>query len=418
MVGSPIIELAAPVNTDDLEFLSIGGDSASIGIKNNELPVGLPAGTNARFSREWQVQKAGDVGTVNISWDLSEHSVGANYMSKVRLLIDTDADFSAGASILSTAPTIIGTTITFSGVPLADGDYITVALPYNAVAPGGVVNGLKVWTRADRGIFTDVLGTTVATNGQDVNLVKDQSNNGNNFTDHPSGGAPKLFIEPTLGYQNTLQFCRQTDTGAAGYLGTQFGQTALGTNCTADNDYLYDTNGALGSSTYTDGSIYTVAMDQYISTNDGVYGESPSFETYQKMTNGNQYARLGNNGTNELQSNYNATLNSTDHTYNIFSMIGSTTNDGDGTIGQRTKKNGRALSTDASFTSFAGNNSPAYLGAVSGGNDRLHGRIGEVISYAQNSVQTPLETQRIESYLALKYGITLSNIDTLAGINE
>jgi hypothetical protein len=125
------------VNVADLEFLSWGGDNTAVGHQLTELPgVGLPTFTNARLIREWQVQKAGDVGAVSVSLDLSQHNVGASDMSKVRLLIDADGDFATGATISSITPTISGTTITFSGVTFADGDYFTIALPYNAKAPG------------------------------------------------------------------------------------------------------------------------------------------------------------------------------------------------------------------------------------------------------------------------------------------
>jgi hypothetical protein len=138
VVGSPIIEDTTPANIPDLAFLSWGGDSAAVGSQFTELPAsGLPTYTNARLAREWQVQKTvGDVGTVSVSLDLAEHGVGATDMSKVRLLIDADANFATGASISSITPTLSGTTITFAGVSFTDGQYFTIALPFNAKAPG------------------------------------------------------------------------------------------------------------------------------------------------------------------------------------------------------------------------------------------------------------------------------------------
>jgi hypothetical protein len=136
VTGSPIIE-ASSANVADLEFLSWGGDSGALGVQQSELPgSGLPTYTNSRLIREWQVQKVGDVGTVSVSLDLAEHSIGATDMTKVRLLIDADADFSTGASISSITPTISGTTITFAGVAFTDGQYFTIALPFNAKSPG------------------------------------------------------------------------------------------------------------------------------------------------------------------------------------------------------------------------------------------------------------------------------------------
>jgi hypothetical protein len=363
--GNPTIEVNNTANVADMEFLAVANDSTATGTQLTELAAGLPALTNARLIREWQVQKTGDVGNVNLSFDLSQHSVGANDMSLVKLLTDTDSNFT-NATISTIVPTLSGTTITFTNVPTTDLMYFTVALPFNSKGPGGVTTGLKLWTRADRGVYTDTAGLTAATDGADVNLVRDQSGGGNDFTDNPTGGAPKLFVEPLLAYQNTLQFCRIANNGGNAttpyWLGTTFGMAGLGTNCAADIDYMYDANGTMGTGTYTDGALFTVAMNQYNGVNDGVFGEVMStgeFSSYQLVTNGNHYARLGNSSTNELQTPLISSLNNTsgsffapDNTYGIMSMVGSTTNDGDGTIGQRTKRNGRvtAASTDATFT--------------------------------------------------------------------
>jgi hypothetical protein len=424
VTGNPIVEIADSSAVADMEFLAVAGNATATGTQTIDLPAGLPTLTNARLAREWQVQKAGDVGGVNISFDLSEHSVGATDMTKVKLLTDADGTFATGATISTITPTVSGSVITFSNVSFTQGQYFTVALPFNSRGPGGVTSGLKLWTRADKDVFSDTAGLTAATLGQDVNRVKDQSGGGNDFIDHPSGGAPKLVLT-TLGtqtsgampnyvtpnFQPMLQFCRISDSHGffSGYA------------CAADTDYMYDTNGILGTGNYTDAAIFTVAADKYAGANDGVFGEanvSGQFETYQMVTNGNQYARLGNTGSNELQTGLIDTLNNSYNTYAMFSMIGSTTDDGDGSIGQRTKRNGRVFNSDATMVAFQGNNSPAYLGSVSGANGPMHGRIGEVIAYADSAPMTPAQVNRIESYLALKYGFTLINTDTLATVDE
>ena len=158
---------------------------------------------------------------------------------------------------------------------------------------------------------------------------------------------------------------------------------------------------------------------------DYVYAEATSAGGNQnnfRLDTTNYYSTLGNASTDEITPTH-GSLNTSDHTYYMFSEIGSTTDDGDGTIGQRLKKDGRVFTatTDATYVSFTGNNSLARLSGSSGGGsdtNNINGRIGEVIAYAQNATQTKAETQRIESYMALKYGKTLSNVDTLTVINE
>jgi trimeric autotransporter adhesin len=190
-------------------------------------------------------------------------------------------------------------------------------------------------------------------------------------------------------------------------------------------DTLADANGILGTGVYTNTSRYTMAMIDNVGT-DYLYAEGTASgsNAFNIRINTTDYiSSPGNTGTNEISTPI-TNLNVSDHTYYLLSEVGSTTNDGDGGIGQVIKKDGRRFATgatDATFSSFTGNNSQARLsGSQSGGSDtnNIHGRVGEVIVYAQNTVQTASEQQRIETYMALKYGKTLSNVDTLAGIDE
>ncbi|GEM_PF-3620719 len=59
-------------------------------------------------------------------------------------------------------------------------------------------------------------------------------------------------------------------------------------------------------------------------------------------------------------------------------------------------------------------NSDNYLGQAPTGTERFNGQIAEIIVY--NEPQSASERQRVESYLALKYGITLSNDNDGDGI--
>lgn len=225
-----------------------------------------------------------------------------------------------------------------------------------------------------------------------------------------------MIVDPAANYQNTLQFC-----GVNASTNAVFGANT----CAAESDNLYDANGILGTgTTYTNSSKYLFWMSDEQGTNDWLLSEDTSlsadgFGTIALQTGPNYYSRLGNVTTNELIVGA-TNMQMSDHTYYMTSEIGSTTNDGDGTIGQRIKKDGRALTlaTDATQVSYAGTGTQMVLGASASNTSSMTGRIGEVIAYAGTAVQTPAETQRIESYMALKYGKTLSNVDTLAGIDE
>lgn len=247
-------------------------------------------------------------------------------------------------------------------------------------------------------------------------MIKDKSSNGNNFSQATTLKRPKLVMDPNANYQYTLQFCQTTNNNAV------FGDTT----CTVANeeDTLADANGILGTSTYTNAARYIFSMVDNVGT-DYIFSESTATGTdhFTTFVNGSNYiSELGNVSTDEVNAAHTA-LNTSDHTYYMLSEIGSTTDDGDGTIGQRVKKDGRVFTntTDATYVSFTGTGALARLsGSQAGGSDsnNIHGRVGDVIVYAQNTTQTPAQTQRIETYMALKYGKTLSNVDTLGTIDE
>mgnify|MGYP000415506690 CR=1 FL=1 len=69
-------------------------------------------------------------------------------------------------------------------------------------------------------------------------------------------------------------------------------------------------------------------------------------------------------------------------------------------------RDGRRLATNTTNGSFGGDNGIAYIGR--NGNTYMNGEIAELMVYT--SVPTPAKQQQIQSYLAIKYGITLDNI--------
>lgn len=83
-----------------------------------------------RLSRVWRVTETGDVGTVNISFDLSSIvSTGSFVGSSLRLLIDTDNAASASFADNDVAPiegNYSGSILTFTGVNLASGYRFTI----------------------------------------------------------------------------------------------------------------------------------------------------------------------------------------------------------------------------------------------------------------------------------------------------
>jgi pimeloyl-ACP methyl ester carboxylesterase len=75
---------------------------------------------------------------------------------------------------------------------------------------------------------------------------------------------------------------------------------------------------------------------------------------------------------------------------------------------QDIRKNGIVLGSNNNTATFTGNNSPFNVGNFNPSTGTFDGNIAEVIYLLDSSI-TPLTQNRIESYLALKYGTSLGN---------
>jgi len=174
------------------------------------------------------------------------------------LLIDTDTDFSSGATVHTTGASITSGILSFTGVSFSDGDYFAVAVQ-NLVSPGG--GELKLWLRADAGV----------TGATPVTAWADQSGNGNNAT---AGTGPDL-VSDQLNFNPTLDFT------------------------SASSEYLQITNGILGTYSYDDIWVYYVAQTDAIQTNT-IFNENLASSEYLTVKNpwsdNNAYIRFGDGG--------------------------------------------------------------------------------------------------------------------------
>ena len=103
-----------------------------------------------------------------------------------KLIIDSDTDFTAGATTLSANSYSTTTNIvSFNNVNPADGNYFTLGLLLGR-APGGVANNLQFWIRADDGV-TSVSGAASAWD--------DQTPNGRDFSQAAVTRRPDITAE-------------------------------------------------------------------------------------------------------------------------------------------------------------------------------------------------------------------------------
>jgi len=189
---------------DDLEFLTWGHDNGGLVSVSNELPAGLPAEATGRMAREWQTQIEGDVWTVMVSFDLGNQVLlDIASASDYALLLDTDGDFS-DATVYITWASLSGDEISFTGVSLTDGMYFTLAGP-PAPAPGWV--GAALWLKANEWTDTTVEDAQVTT-------WSDQAGNNDAVSTGTARPTYQNNVDDQLNFNPTLRF-----DGSNDYLG-------------------------------------------------------------------------------------------------------------------------------------------------------------------------------------------------------
>ncbi|WPO89281.1 hypothetical protein [Chryseobacterium sp. HR92] len=124
----------------DQQFLVVGDNGLA---KIPSVAINGIAGVNSRFNSVWKVQNTGSVGTVRIMWPqgLTNLKLVQNSSDPTFIAGNTFTDMSANMQ------TINGVVYNYADVSLANGQFFTLAAFVQA--PGGVISNLRVWIKAD-----------------------------------------------------------------------------------------------------------------------------------------------------------------------------------------------------------------------------------------------------------------------------
>lgn len=320
------------------------------------LKSGLDNSLGAIMNRVWKVQQTGTQQDLYIQ----VNSVRAKY-----LIYSPDPTFSSNVGYAKLDNDIAsGTSVTHQGVRIPTGNYFTFAA--TLTGPGGVTDNLVRWYRADRDVVT---GTTLTWKDQTTNEDAEQGTSGNQPA-YNTAGASLLNFNPSFTFDATTpspDFLTFKDrsmansnkvrsvfgVGTASGSGTQW-LTSYGTSSTGKNFGLMNSDNNVLVTTFS-----TDTTNKLIP-----YGTSP-------------YA------SNTPVISYGAATGTT--LYGTFNAL---------TVQNTSATVNTTLSTGRIGTDQAGSN---YWNGV----------IGEVIYY--NTIPSSTDKQRIDSYLGLKYGVTLGN---------
>jgi hypothetical protein len=362
-------------NTNTLnngQFLIVGDNGLKQSLSVSLSYTSAPGGEiNYRFASVWKVQNTGSPGTVIVAWP--KRIANLHLIRSTNETFDTSDDFVPMTSEVTINGVVYNTaTITFSS-----GDYFTLA--GYAQAPGGVVNGLSYWYRADKEAINSGDGTDVTS-----------------WTDQTSGiSSSRISTAPLpkykVGATNYFNFNPGVNFTA---IQQMIGNISVQTLSSLNYDIFTLTKEGMtgeGTSRYLNIGRNNTILDGANWDSPGLYYDG----RIARRNNAGGLSYLANPGALAFDPNIPSIM------YYNFT---------DTSLSKGMNGTGNALTaTHGAIGSVTGGHIFGANGGVNppNGDDwGFIGNIGETIIYGSGSI-TAAERRRVDSYLAIKYGITL-----------
>jgi gliding motility-associated-like protein len=301
------------------------------------------AGVNNRMARVWKVQESGTVGSVQIA--IPRDSLPST-ISAAYLVVSDDATFDGTDQFIPlTQGSLNGINSYTASVDFTTGQYFSFAA--YVVAPGGVVSNLNLWVKANSG---------VAQTGSNVTDWLDQTGK-NSFT--INGTAP-TYPPAYVNFNPLVRFA-----GA----GKLVGNTSLSMS------EIFSINAWTGAAGTSRGAILSP-------TTNASNGASRYFLWSASVL----YTGIGDASINYMSVTPPA------NDFNLWNAAGPNIY----------RRNGLSLSGGTTGASMVG---IPQIGNRSTNDAAMNGDIAEIVLYGATNNAT--DRNKVESYLAVKYGITL-----------
>ena len=383
---------------DDDTWLIWGNDAGSL---TPSRVVTKPETINERLQRVWRAAETNSMGVTDISFDLTGLGLGTN-ASDFSLLIagnSSNADFSSAT--VTSGGTFNGDVITFTGVDLSNGQYFTLGTQFFICTPGNVQDGLSLWLKADAETFNT--GSTPATNGQDVNTWGDQSRNNFDAVAGTNASRP-TWVESDVNFNPGLSFPTPGSNHDTGF--------NLGSN------YIFaeDAGGGLhifaaiepeanGTGNNANQQKFIYSFGDRTASHVGM-GASTFRGTVMSPSDNNNFNITPIGPATIVEADYDIGAGTSD--VHLFSV--------DGNVQRAPETRSIELNNAAiaEASTHGTDQGPVSIGRLSEDNTitsnsgrRFNGDMQEVIVY--NEEINDLQAQQVRSYLAIKYGVTLTN---------
>lgn len=365
-----IVRIFNPSSLDDGDFLLWGHNAPTIWNSTD-----VPSPYINRLTRVWRVAETGETGTFSISFDLTGLGMDMTDPTRFALLVDSDGNFSDATAHI-TGRSVVGNVVTFTGAGINNNEYFSLACPL-IPGPGGVA-ATTVWLRADEDVYVNA-GTTLATNGQTVQQWNTRGGITAANATQATGANRPTYVTNTMNGNPVLRFTgtHYLDLGSLGIANTSdLNMTAVFRPNNLNGGTLTNTTGGyIVDRTSNTTPVFSLKL---LSTNQAALQEridsGPAFDGPATTSTLNVYVPSIIDYYRDYAIRFAIYYN--------------------GAIENIINEAGGALTFPA-----------PRIGARESGNNGLNGDFSEFIFY--NRDISAAERNRIDSYLAIKYGITL-----------
>jgi hypothetical protein len=351
---------------DDQRFLAWGDNGRS---KGPATPITGITDVNTRFGALWKVQNTNSVGTVRVAWKKGYENL------KLIQSSDTTINSSDVVTAMSNTQIINGVEYAYADVTMNDGQYFTFAAFLQA--PGGVTAGLSHWYRADKYLQTNGDSTEVTSWTDFTSGVASEQIESEGLPHFKAGDTTYFNFNPGVNFTSATQ---------------KLGNISTQTLTSLDFDIFTTTKEGMSGSRF-----FNIGMDN--TTFNGNNWDHPGLYvsgTIARRSNTGGALILANPGSVDFASNQPSIMY---HTFGDLSMAKGLNG---AVLGTASSHTARGMVTGGHI--FGANNG----GGTSGDDGGFVGNIGELIIYGAGTI-TAAERNKVDAYLAIKYGVTLSN---------
>ncbi|WP_152286531.1 T9SS type A sorting domain-containing protein [Flavicella marina] len=357
------------------------GEGKSLFFGHNNQPDGFSAfggsGSEYLFNKTWLFkEKNGDVGDVFIAIDKSIFTG-----ESVDLIVSANDSFDGSDTRYAMTE---GPSHYYVEVNIANNSYVSFVMTQTTKAPGGVVGGLEIWFKSDVG---------VTSSGSSVSNVTDQTFNGYDLSQSASTNQPTN--SSMTNFNSNITFDGSNDR-----------MPIKDKNFTSSDNlnqvYVWTVFNTDFSNTGTSGSVNTanwafLDFDRSEWFNTSIHGDGTLQFAY---NSGGIKDNFGVETANDGTANLGGFIFDTNVTEETKIRV-------NGNEDYSADVTSAPINSSLTRYGYVGDGSEASTFNSAANNAYYDGSISEVIYY-ENQTISPEDINKIESYLAVKYGITLN----------